>query len=58
MYNATNKHCIKVRKEGKPRGNNPPPPQKIMYQKNKITAARQLCSSLQDDPAKSETSSH
>jgi hypothetical protein len=35
-----------------------PPPQKIMYQKKKMTAARQLCFSLQDDPAKFETSTH
>jgi hypothetical protein len=57
MYNATNEHGIKVRKEGKPRGNKPSP-QKIMYQKKKITDVRQLCSSLQDDPRKSETFAH
>ena len=33
------------------------PPQKIMYQKKKMTAARQLCYSLQDDPTKYEISS-
>jgi hypothetical protein len=57
MYNATNEHQIKVRKEVKPRGNKTPS-QKIMYQKKKMTVANQLCSSLQDDPAKSETFSH
>jgi hypothetical protein len=34
MYNATNEHRIKMRKEGKPCGNNPPP-QKTMHQKKK-----------------------
>jgi hypothetical protein len=34
---------------------NKTPPQKIMYQKKKMVATRQLCSSLQDNPAKSET---
>ena len=53
MYNETNEQWIKIWKEGKPRGNKNTP-QKIMYQKNKMAAARQLCSSLQDDPAKSE----
>ena len=43
-----------MRKEGKPCGNKTPP-QKIMYQKKKMEAARKLCSSLQDDPAKYET---
>jgi hypothetical protein len=43
-----------MRKEGKPCGNKTPP-QKTMHQKKKMAAARQLCSSLQDDPAKSET---
>ena len=57
MYNATNEHWIKVRKEGKPRGNKTPR-QKIMYQKKKMTTSRKLCSSLQDDPAKSKTSAH
>jgi hypothetical protein len=57
MYNATNEHGIKVKKEGKPRGNNNPP-QKIMYQKKQIIVVRQLCSSLKDNPAKSETSAH
>jgi hypothetical protein len=42
-----------MRKEGKPRGNKTPP-QNLMYQKKKMIAARQLCSSLQDDPTKSE----
>jgi hypothetical protein len=57
MYNATNEHWIQTRKEGKPRGNKTSP-QKIMYQKKKMAVARQLCSSLHDDPAKSETSAH
>jgi hypothetical protein len=35
MYNETNEHLIKVRKEGKPRGNKTPP-QKTMYQKKKM----------------------
>jgi hypothetical protein len=39
-------------------GTKPPPHQKIMYQKKKMAAARKLCSSLQDDPAKSETFAH
>ena len=47
----------KMRKEGKPCGNKPPP-QKILYQKKKMAVVRQLCSSLQDDPAKYETSAH
>jgi hypothetical protein len=46
-----------MRKEGKPHGNKTPP-QKAMYQKKKMAAARQLRSSLQDDPAKYETSTH
>ena len=54
MYNATKEHWKKMRKEGKPRGNKPPP-QNIMYQKKKMAVGRKLCSSLQDDPAKSET---
>ena len=46
-----------MRKEGKPRENKTPP-QKTMYQKKKMVAARKLCSSLQDNPAKFETSPH
>jgi TfoX/Sxy family transcriptional regulator of competence genes len=57
MYNETNEYLIKVNKEGKPRGNKTPP-QKIMYQKKKMATTRKLFSSLQDDPTKSETSSH
>ena len=57
MYNETNEHWRKVRKEGKPCGNKTPP-QKIMYQKKKIIAVRQMCSSLQDDPTKSEIFAH
>jgi hypothetical protein len=57
MYNATNEHLIKVRKEGKPCGNKPPS-QKIMYQKNKMEVVMKLCSSLHDDPAKSENYAH
>jgi hypothetical protein len=36
-----------VRKEGKPHGNHPPPPQSTLYQKKRKTSARQLCPSLQ-----------
>jgi hypothetical protein len=35
MYNATNEHLKKMRKEGKPRGNNPPP-QNTMHQKKRM----------------------
>ena len=46
-----------MRKDRKPHGNKTPL-QKIMYQKKKMETARQLCSSLQDDFAMSETYAH
>jgi hypothetical protein len=42
-----------MRKEGKPRGNKTPLKRQCIKRRKEVVA-RQLCSSLQDDPAKSE----
>jgi hypothetical protein len=45
-----------MRKEGKPHGKPPPPPQSTMYVKKELTVSRKLCPSLQDDCAENGTS--
>ena len=50
-------HVLKLRKEGKPRGKNPPSKYNVIKRKEEEkTVAKQLCPSLQDDHAESETS--
>ena len=52
-YNAT---YTKIEERGKPHGENPPSKYNVIKRKEEEkTVAKQLCPSLQDDRAKSET---